>query len=43
MKQIIKKNTDNTKNVMLQQKVPREKIAQGLDLEINLCLTVTLS
>ena len=28
------KITDNTKNVMLQQKVPREKIAQGLDLEI---------
>ena len=28
------KITDTTKNVMLQQKVPREKIAQGLDLQV---------
>jgi hypothetical protein len=28
------KITENTRNVMFQQKVPREKIAQGLDLEI---------
>jgi hypothetical protein len=26
--------TDTTKNIMFQQKVPREKIAQGIDLEI---------
>jgi len=28
------KITETTKNVMLQQKVPREKIAQGLDLQV---------
>jgi len=28
------KITETTKNVMLQQKVPREKIAQGLDLKV---------
>ena len=28
------KITENTRNVMFQQKVPREKIAQGLDLQV---------
>ena len=28
------KITENTRNVLLQQKVPREKIAQGLDLQV---------